>query len=518
MSTDPIVNANILGQKTPLTPDDHHILLVGQMVSGTASDGELIEDILTEADINNAFGRTSQIAKGGRDLINLFKSSRIRPKLSAIGKVDAGGATAATATVVFGGTATENGTLTVYVDSISNGKYEIDVISGDTATQIGDKLDALILANLNSPVTSANVTGTVTMTAVNAGTQGNTIGLKSSGNVAGVTVTIAASLAGGATDPTTTGLFDVANGKRYNTIIYPAEWGTDTLTDFTEARFNVDNKVLDGVGIVSATDTFANLNATLDAVNSGQGFRTFVYMPNKLVNRASQRGGAFCESSYVIAARTGGIRGLRVTENSHVASLVVNGLSRGGFFMAAIPYHNTPYNFPVIESQDKFLDEEEEELISSGGFVLTNNQNNTGILARSGVTTYKLDAQGNPDNSFKYLNFVDSLSIAREFMFKNAKFKDFAQSALTNSEEVLSKATYNKELIVGVFMGYYETLARNPRYTIFRAGETPRSQFKESIEDTILIDLTKGEVSLETLGNILSQIRILNFDVTLNLN
>lgn len=518
MAQDPLVNANILGQRQPLAPDEHNILVVGQMISGTATDGDLIEGILTEADSNNAFGRTSQIAKGLRRIIKRMQSSTIRPRISAIGKVDAGGATAATATIIFAGSATQAGSFDVIIDSVEDGSYRVDVANGDTATQIGDKLVALITANLNSPVTAINAAGTVTLTAVNAGTQGNTIGIRKSGVVAGVTLTVASKLSGGATDPSTTGLFDVVTDKRYQTVLYPAEWGITALTDFLEPRFNVDNKVLDGVGFVCETDTFANLNATLDGFNSGQGFRTLGYLANGLVDRVDSRGGAIFENPYTIAAEYCTIRGLRLTENSNISNITINGISRGGFFMAVIPYHNTPFNLPVIDSRDKFSDEEEKELIASGGLVLTNNKNNTGILSRSGVTTYKLDSQGNPDNSFKFLNFVDSQSIAREFMFNNAKFRDFAQSALTNSEQVISPSTYNAELIVGVFMGYYEILAKDPRYTIFRTGNTPREAFKRAIEETIALNLTDGKVTLDTINQILSQVREVTFNLNLSLD
>jgi phage tail sheath gpL-like len=518
MAQDPLVNANILGQQPPLTLDDHNILVVGQMTTGTATDGQLIEGVLTEKNANDSFGRDSQIAKGLRRIIRRMQSSTIRPTISAIGKVDAGGATAATATIVFAGTSTEAGSLEIVIDSVEDGTYEIDVANGDTATQIGDKLVAAITANLNSPVTAANVTGTVTLTAVNAGTQGNTIGIKNTGTVAGVTVTVAAKLAGGATDPSTTGLFDVVTDKRYQSVLYPAEWGVTALTDFLEPRFNADNKILDGVGFVCETDTFANLNATLDGFNSGQGFRTLAYLPNKLVDRANLRGGAIFENPYTIAAEYVTIRGLRLTENSNIANITVNGISRGGFFMAAIPYHNTPFSLPVIDSQDKLLDEEEKELIASGGLVLTNNKNNTGLLSRSGITTYKLDDQGNKDNSFKFLNFVDSQTIAREYMFSNAKFRDFAQSALTDSEEVVSPSTYNAELVLGVFMGYYETLAKDKRYTIFRAGNAPRQAFKRVVEETITINLTDGKVNLDAINQILSQVREVTFNLILSLD
>lgn len=517
--TDPIIKANILSAKTPITPDDHEILIVGQLVSGTATSGDLIENLLSEADFNAAFGRTSQIAKGGRALLNILDLSTIRPKVSAIGLADNGSAVDATGTVVFAGTATEAGTITITIDSIKNGTYEVDVADGDTATEVGDALVTLITANLDSPVTAANVTGTVTLTAVNGGTQGNTIGLKQSGTVAGITTTIAAKLASGATDPVLTTLFDPIDDKRFQTIIYPAEWGISTLTDETESRFNVDNKVLDGMGIVSETDTFANLNTTLDGLNSGQGFRTLIYLPNKLVDDADHRGGAIFESPYVVVAQFAGYRGLRLTVDANISSFSQNGISLGGFFMGAVPYHNTPFsNLTTIETGKGLTDIEIQELIDSGGLMLVNNQKNTSILTRSGVTTYKLNSLGNADNTFKFINFVDSLSIVREYMFDNAKGVDFVQHSLTDSEQIISKVTVNREIIIGIFLKYYDTLAKDKRFTLLRAGESERQAFQKAIVDSIVIDLANGKISLETIGNILSQVRIINIDITPTFN
>jgi phage tail sheath gpL-like len=373
----PSVTANILSAQTAQTPGERSILVVGQMVSGTATSGDLVEGLISESQANNAFGRTSQIAKALRALFKNLEISAKRPKVAAIGLVDDGAAVDATGSVAFSGTATKAGTITVYVDSIANGKYDITVSSGDTATVIGDALEAAITANLDSPVTASNTTGTVTLTAVNGGSQGNTIGIKYSGTVAGVTTTLTA-MSGGATNPSLTTLFDPVTDTRYTTIVYPAEWGITTLTDFIEPRFNVDDNVLDGVGIVSVTDTYANLNSALDALNQ----RTLAYIPNKINTDADHKGGAIFENPIVIAAQVAAYRDVRLTVSSNTSSIVVNGQGTGGFFFGGIPYHNTPFtNLPVIETGDDFTNAEASELEDSGGWLLRNNPANTVIIS-----------------------------------------------------------------------------------------------------------------------------------------
>ena len=517
--TDPIVTLNILGSKTANLPGDHKILLVGAKTSaGSAVDGALVKDLLTETDFNNTFGITSQLAKAGRALIKILNLSSKRPTIAAIGKDDNGSGVDATATVVFAGTATAAGTVSIFVDNTDDGKYDIAIAIGDTATVVGDALEAAITANTKSVVTAANVTGTVTLTAVNAGTQGNTIGIKREGAVGGITTTIAAKLAGGATDPVLTALFDPITDIRYQTIVYPAEWGVSTLTDFLDPRFNVDNQILDGVGIVCAFDTFANQNTILDALNE----QTLVYMPRKLVDDTDYRGNDIFESPITIAAEQAAYRGLRLTVDANISSFSQNSITRGGFYMGAIPYHNTPFaNLPVIGSGRGFIEVEINELISSGGTLLVNNPANLTILSRSTRTTYKTDDQGQPDNSFKFLNFIDTLTLVREFMFNNFKFDDAVQHSLTDSEQVISPVTLNAEEIVGIFVGYYNTLSGiggDKRFTLLKAGGAEQSAFKEAIEESLTIDLTVGKIEAQLIAEILSQLREANIDIIQTFN
>lgn len=509
----PRATVNLNSAQTAQTPDEHRILLIGQMVSGTATSGGLEQDLLSKSNFNDKFGRTSQIAKAGRSLIDNLSISRVKPTVDAIGLVDNGGGTSATGSIAFSGTATENGTLIVYIDSIANGKYELAITSGDTATTIGAALESAITANLDSPVTAANVTGTVTFTAVNAGTQGNTIGIKITGAVAGVSAALTA-MASGATDPSLTGLFDPITDIRYNTIIYPEEWGVSTLTNFTESRFNVDGKVLDGVGIVCNVDTYANINVAADSLNQ----RTLVYNGNKLVNTATHKGGAIFESPLVIATQFAAYRGLRLTPGSNTSSIVTNGQNIGGFFFGGIPYHNTPFiNLPIIETGNDFTDVEADELGSSGVALLRNNPANTVIICNEAVTTYKTDVLGDPDITYKFLNFVDTLSLVREFVFNNVK-ADLNQTILTTGNLVAGRPMINKEGFIALMMGYYATLSGDNgdnNYVLLRAGSDERKAFRDALE-SVEITLSTGTITAEAIANIVTQVRniIINFTPT----
>jgi phage tail sheath gpL-like len=118
-----------------------------------------------------------------------------------VGAVQATG----TITVADGGAgATGSGTLAVYV---AGRLFRAGIAIGDTPTQIGDALVALINAHYNLPVTAVNAAGVVTLTARNGGIGGNSIRYRSevTGGI-GITSTDAgAALATGATegDPAT---------------------------------------------------------------------------------------------------------------------------------------------------------------------------------------------------------------------------------------------------------------------------------------------------------------------------
>jgi phage tail sheath gpL-like len=323
-------------------------------------------------------------------------------------------------------------------------------------------------------------------------------------------------MASGATNPILTSLFDPVADKRYTSIVYPAEWGTSTLTAFTEARFNVDNKIIDGVGIVCKADTYANTNTAGDALNQ----KTLAYAGIPLIATATHKGGAIFESPIVLASYVACLRELRLTEGANVSSITTNGQSIGGSFFGGIPYHNTPFNLlPIIETGNDFSDTECTELESSGIWLLRNNPSNTTIISNEAVTTYKTDALGQIDKTFKYVNYVDTLTIVRDYVFQNLK-ADFSQHILTTGQLIAGRPMVNREGFIARMMGYYGALSGyktgNNNYVLLRAGSEEANAFKKALEDSIVITLVDGKISAESIANIVTQVRqlIVNFTPT----
>jgi len=240
-------------QAVAVENEEQRVLLLGQMISGTATAGELTTNVGTAKEEDALFGAKSQIAGMARS----FREVNGKTRLDAIPLAD-NGSTTATAVVTFTGTtATEDGTITINVGSRKKHNYELAITSADTITEIGDLLVTAITADTNAPFTAVNSSGAVTITASNAGTEANSFGIEYTGLVAGVTTTLTG-WTGGATDPVLTGVFDVIGTERYQHIIYPAGYGYDFMEDFLDARWDIDNEIQDGQAYACTTDTVAN--------------------------------------------------------------------------------------------------------------------------------------------------------------------------------------------------------------------------------------------------------------------
>lgn len=506
MSEYPLVSANLLSANTSTTLDDRSILIVGQKISGSATSGEL-KQVLTKQDLINYFGASSHLTIAGKSLFDTLAISSIKPKVSAIGLDDNASGSFATGSFAISGTATESGKLTFYINSIKNGVVDIAIASGDSAVAIATKLDTAINGLVGCPASSVLATSTTNLTAKNKGLVGNDIGLKVAGSIAGISVVITA-MNGGAGIPNITGLFDsIVNSKqRFTTIIYPAEYTLSTLTQLTESRFNVDNQVIDGVGLITKTDTYANNNSFLDGLN----LKTLIVNCNNKISTAKHKGGAIFEHNLTISAVIGAIRELRLTVGSNITKIMSNNETAGGSYNAAIPYFNTiALELPVIEIGNDYSDEERQELKASGGSCPTNASGNFYIEINKQFTTYKLDNSGNVDKTYQSLNTLDTMSIVREYIFKSLK-ADFPQHSLTQGQLVSGRKMVNKASFIASLANYYIELSGigggNNQYALLPNDNVILEAFKSYIEKNIVIDLQNGKITAEVITAIVTQL------------
>lgn len=496
----PDITYNIIAAQTQVDNTDQKVLFVGKKTSaGSAVSGVLRTSVQNDNLWDTELGVNSMLSGMIRDARKINPSVRF----DYIALDDGVGAISATGTMTFTGAATEDGVLNVVIGSKINHSYLINIAIGDTPTIIGDSVVAAITADLRIPVSAANVTGVITATAVNGGTIGNDIGLAIYGTVAGVTIATTET-SSGASDPILTGVFDVIGDARYQTIVWPYYNSLAELKTLLDGRFNTNNDIQDGIGITSAEGTFSDLNTLLLAENS----QSIVINVDKHEDASNQHGAALLELGYSKSAQFAAVRSLRLQSGSDISQFVISRSgaldSFGGPALASKPYFNTPfYNFPQIDTAKGFTRVEIETLLDNGGFVFGNNVSGTLSLSGEVVTTYKTDVAGNQDDSFKYLNYVDTISNIREYFYNNLKSR-FSQSRLTSGDLIQGYDVANQELIEAYHTQLYTELS-GAGFVLTQSGEDALQFFNRNL--VVSVDLSSGTVTTQMKTPIVTQFR-----------
>ncbi|WP_421195255.1 phage tail sheath subtilisin-like domain-containing protein [Aeromonas jandaei] len=158
---------------------DQNVLLFGQMITtgadaGTATPNTVVEIPVSESAIDSLFGLGSLMALAAKR----YRKANSYTRTFAIASADLSAGAAATGSFIFGGPATQAGTVYLLIAGQS---VQVGVIAADTAASIATKAVAAINGNKNLPVTAA-VDGTdtarVNVTAKWKGLTGNDIDLR----------------------------------------------------------------------------------------------------------------------------------------------------------------------------------------------------------------------------------------------------------------------------------------------------------------------------------------------------
>jgi len=497
--SNPIVNFNKQPKGVPVENTPHKVLVIGQMIAGTATAGDLVSEISNDGSERALFGDKSHVAGE----IARFKKYNKYTRVDAIA-LDNSGGTAATGVVTFTGvTATESGTIDIYVGE-KDRKYSVAVSIGDDPVDAGDALVSLITADTTAQFTAANVSGVVTLTASNKGPVGNTIGLTFEQEDASDTITTLTAFTGGATVPSLTGIFDVIGDVRYQTILWPQSFDTTELKTLLQTRWNYENKILDGVGVVSYQDTVSSLKA----IALTENHQSIWVIGDATVDTTSYKGAAIFTQPDLKTAEFCALRALRLTDDTDLSLYSVgttNALDlRGGVGIAAKPYHETPmYGLPITAPGVGFTDIEVSELKDAGVIVLGNNKADSQVVMGTVVTTYLKDGGGNPDPTYHFGNAVDTFSNVAEYFFNNSK-RDYAQYRLTSGETLTGRNIANEKTIRGSFVQYYTDLSR-PEYALTQAGDNAINYFSQNL--VVNLNLTEGKVVSFADTPLVSQLR-----------
>ena len=144
-----------------------------------------------------------------------------------------------------------------------------------------------------------------------------------------------------------------------------------------------------------------------------------------------------------------------------------------------------------------------DSLNTSGISTIGNNRAGNQVILGEQVTTYKTDSAGNPDVSFKFLNFVDTSSNAREFFVNNYR-NVYAQSRLTGGDLIPGRDMANQASIEATTIGFYNTLS-GADFVLTQAGEEARRFFIQNL--IVSLDLATGTVTVDMGTPLVTQLR-----------
>lgn len=501
-------------------PEPFRLLVVGQIGAlGTAVDGATNKDLesLTTDEIKTLFGVNSDMTNR---LIKARNKCKGRYSIWGIGKDPAGGATAATADLAYAGVATESRIMTVRPISQNQFSFNISVTIGDTANDVAVAVKAALDALAeNFPATAGIAVDTVTLTAADAGTIPNKYVVEHINIPAGITVntneqTDKVQFSSGATDPTLTGLFDNVAATRFHTIQYPWENDFQEVQDFLEPRNVINNSFLQGVAMIGFDDTEANIKAKVNGVTPLNSQNLF-FMGNRVASGVA----AFVEPPDWRVVEFAAIEGLRLTEDVPIGEFITTSApldAIGGPGSASLAYYNTPLSETAAVDPDVLFDEQEQQNLGDDGYtVIGVNSSATDAIMAEVISTYKVNTLGNPDVSFKFLNYIRTSYLAFEIFFRTLK-QSYSQSRLTEGDIVAGRAIANKEAIEAEYTRIYKLLS-GPDYTLTQAGNDAESFFFRNL--LLVLDIANGKITSSGQLPIVTQIRefIVTFQIAFSI-
>lgn len=504
--SNPKVTLQIIPAQQLSTVTEQKVLIVGQMLTGTATAGQLVQEIGNAGQEDGLFGSTSMVA----GMVRRFKQVNRVTQLDVLPLADGGSATDATAVCTVTGTATAAGRVTLTVGSAKDFKVNVDIPSGASETEAATAIVTAFANNVSkAPFTQASTAGAVTFTATNGGTHANDWTIAIEGSVAGLTFALTG-WTGGATDPVLTDIFDAIGDIRYQTIVYPAVYGLAEVEDLLNDRFNSTNDVKDGVAIQVRKGTLAELKAYTSALNS----QSLVIFGNRTLTGTTAIGTAIQEMPDVSASEIAALRSLRLTQDAPLGDILttVAPLDQfGGTSIASLPYFNTlvPQHLPETAGTG-WTQEESDELESSAVSVFGSNRAFNNVILGQVVTTYLTDEAGNTDDSFKFLNTIDTASVVREFFFANLKSR-YAQTRLTDGDVLPRRDMANAITIRGFCNQLYDLLAEQG---LVQLGTPAKTDFNDNL--AITINVRTGTATINMAPLLVGQLRVVLGTVQIN--
>ena len=188
----------------------HRVLMIGVMAAGAPATANIVVPVEGELGGDALFGTSSQLA----GMCRAFKQINRTARLYALPVAAPAGGTAATSTVTLTGTSTEQSLLTLRVGDI---RAQASIATGTAAAAAATALAAAVNAEPRMPVSAAAAGGVVTLTAKQAGVDGNAYTNAIETTVAGLTAATTSPSNGAAVAAITTALLNIGD-IRYDTF------------------------------------------------------------------------------------------------------------------------------------------------------------------------------------------------------------------------------------------------------------------------------------------------------------
>ncbi|MDD9911656.1 MAG: phage tail sheath subtilisin-like domain-containing protein [Alphaproteobacteria bacterium] len=360
----------------------HRVLVIGQrLTTGTIAEG-VPTRITSATQAKEYFGEGSMLAS----MLATYFDNNDQHETWAIALDDNGAGVAATGDLTVSGTTTASGTLNLY---IAGQRVQVGVTAGQSLSTVASNIVAAVTADASLPVTAAVNGGTpeqVDFTAKHKGVLGNNIDLRlnyQSGEAlpTGLGIAINA-MSGGTANPDITTAITAMADVQYHSVIQPYTDASNLSALHSELDDRFGPMVMqEGSVYTAAIGSVAEQGTLGDSLNSqhisimGAG-----KSPTAPWNWAAAFGGIVSYHGDIDPARP-------------FQTLVMAGV------------------LPPAES-DRFTRTERNQTLADGIATFTVSANGECMIERA-VTTYKTNASGAPDPSYRDVNTLLTLFFLR---------------------------------------------------------------------------------------------------------
>jgi len=207
----------------------------------------------------------------------------------------------------------------------------------------------------------------------------------------------------------------------------------------------------------------------------------------------------------VIAATFAASRARRFETDVSISDIVSTNAPRdqfGGIALGSLPYFNTPLLNIGLPLRGTGYDETSQADAESGGVAVVGvNDSYTRAITGVVTTTWQYDTAGNPDTTWKYLEWRDTHGIVREYLVNNLR-KRFQQSRLTTGDIDPDRDFANEATIRAYVVGLCQDLQRQ---SLIVDGIASKKYIIDNLKVTL--DMAKRQVTINLLYLQVSQLQ-----------